>query len=94
MMSIYFLINALVESILILVIYLMIFDYINVEFFNIYITSTIILSSAVALVLIYIKKKIKQKSLDNKIACAKYVRKNLAKSEYTKINICLRYILQ
>ena len=58
MMSIYFLINALVESILILVIYLMIFDYINVEFFNIYITSTIILSSAVALGLIYIKKKI------------------------------------
>ena len=57
-MSIYFLINALIEAIIILVIYLMLFDYINVEFFNIYITSTIILSSAVALGLIYIKKKI------------------------------------
>lgn len=58
MVSIYFLINAIVESLIILVFYLIFFEYIDIEFFNIIIISTVVLSSIVALGFIYIKKKI------------------------------------
>ena len=58
MVSIYFLINAIVESLIILVFYLTLFDYIDIKFFNIIIISTVVLSSIVVLGFIYIKKKI------------------------------------
>ena len=58
MISIYFLINAIVESLIILVFYLTLFDYIDIKFFNIIIISTVVLSSIVVLGFIYIKKKI------------------------------------
>lgn len=60
MVSIYFLINAIVESLIILVFYLIFFEYIDIEFFNIIIISTVVLSSIVALGFIYIKKKINE----------------------------------
>ena len=58
MVSIYFLINAIVESLIILVFYLTLFDYIDIKFFNIIIISTVVLSSIVVLGFIYIKKRI------------------------------------
>ena len=58
MFSIYFLINALVESLIVLVFYLMFFEYIDLKFLNVIVVSTLLLSSIVALGFIYIKKKI------------------------------------
>lgn len=58
MVSIYFLINAIVESLIIFVLYLIFFEYIDIEFFNIIVISTLVLSSIVALGFIYIKKRI------------------------------------
>ena len=58
MFSIYFLINAIVESLIVLVFYLMFFEYIDLKFLNVIVFSTLLLSSIVALGFIYIKKKI------------------------------------
>ena len=58
MFSIYFLINAIVESLIVLVFYLMFFEYIDLKFLNVIVVSTLLLSSIVALGFIYIKKKI------------------------------------
>ncbi len=58
MISIYFLINDIVESSIALIIYLVLFEYIDIEFLNIIIISTIIVSSVIGLGFIYIKKKI------------------------------------
>ncbi len=58
MFSIYFLINAIVESLIVLVFYLALFEYIDLKFLNVIVVSTLLLSSIVALGFIYIKKKI------------------------------------
>lgn len=58
MFSIYFLINAIVESLIVLVFYLALFEYIDPKFLNVIVVSTLLLSSIVALGFIYIKKKI------------------------------------
>ena len=57
MFSIYFLINAIVESLIVLVFYLALFEYIDLKFLNVIVVSTLLLSSIVALGFIYIKKK-------------------------------------
>ena len=56
--SIYFLINAIVESLTFLIFYSMFFEYIDLKFSNIMVISILILSSVVAIGIIYIKKKI------------------------------------
>ncbi|MBU5336763.1 hypothetical protein [Intestinibacter bartlettii] len=58
MVSIYFLINAIIESLIVIVFYLALFEYIDIKFLNIIVVSTLVLSSIVALGFIYIKKKI------------------------------------
>ena len=58
MFYIYFLINAIVESLIVLVFYLALFEYIDLKFLNVIVVSTLLLSSIVALGFIYIKKKI------------------------------------
>ena len=55
--SIYFLINAIVESLTFLIFYSMFFEYIDLKFSNTMVISILILSSAVAIGIIYIKKK-------------------------------------
>ena len=56
--SIYFLINAIVESLTFLIFYSMFFEYIDLKFSNTMVISILILSSVVAIGIIYIKKKI------------------------------------
>ena len=58
MFSIYYLINAIFESVTLLVMYLVLLEYIDIKFFNVIFISVVILSSTIAMGFIYIKRKI------------------------------------
>ncbi|MGN1032895.1 MAG: hypothetical protein ACI4PU_05480 [Intestinibacter sp.] len=58
MFSIYFLINAIFESVTLLVIYLVLLDYIDIKFFDVILISVIILSCTISMGFIYIKRKV------------------------------------
>jgi len=57
MFSIYFLVNAIFESVTLLVMYLVLLDYIDIKFFDVIMISVVILSFTIAMGFIYIKRK-------------------------------------
>ena len=57
MFSIYFLVNAIFESVTLLVIYLVLLDYIDIKFFDVIMISVVILSFTIAMGFVYIKRK-------------------------------------